>query len=104
MKEQESKELFSNLGIKTSLNKTPLLGNILLWVYKMNKITEEFLLGDKFMPAMNLKQLGFTYSACGPFTKSKELKNLCKQEILFTKMMPIELVFKMLWLMVNQKI
>ena len=63
MKEQESKELLSNLGIKTSLNKTPLLGNILLWVYKMNKITEEFLLGDKFMPAMHLKQLGFTYSA-----------------------------------------
>ena len=65
----------------------------------MNKITEEFLLGDKFMPAMNLKQLGFTYSACGPFTKSKELKNLCKQEILFTKMMLIKLAFKMLWLM-----
>ena len=27
---------------------------------------------DKFMPEMNLKQLGFTYSACGPFTKNKE--------------------------------
>ena len=24
------------------------------------------------MPEMYLKQLGFTYSACGPFTKSKE--------------------------------
>ena len=24
------------------------------------------------MPEMNLKQPGFTYSACGPFTKSKE--------------------------------
>ena len=24
------------------------------------------------MPEMHLKQLGFTYSACGPFTKSKE--------------------------------
>ena len=24
------------------------------------------------MPEMNLKQLGFTYSACGPFTKSKQ--------------------------------
>ena len=24
------------------------------------------------MPDMHLKQLGFTYSACGPFTKNKE--------------------------------
>ena len=24
------------------------------------------------MPEMNLKQLGFTYSACGPFTKNKD--------------------------------
>ena len=31
-----------------------------------------FLVGDKFMPEMHLKQTGFTYSACGPFTKSKE--------------------------------
>ena len=30
------------------------------------------LAGDKFMPQMHLKQPGFTYSACGPFTKSKE--------------------------------
>ena len=29
-------------------------------------------MGDKFMPEMNLKQPGFTYSACGPFTKNKE--------------------------------
>ena len=28
--------------------------------------------GDKFMPEMHLRQLGFTYSACGPFTKNKE--------------------------------
>ena len=39
----------------------------------MNKIVNKFLLaGDKFMPEMHLKQPGFTYSACGPFTKSKE--------------------------------
>ena len=31
-----------------------------------------FLVGDKFMPEMHLKQTGFTYSACGPFTKNKE--------------------------------
>ena len=24
------------------------------------------------MPEMHLKQSGFTYSACGPFTKNKE--------------------------------
>ena len=27
---------------------------------------------DKFMPEMHLRQLGFTYSACGLFTKNKE--------------------------------
>ena len=41
--------------------------------YKMNEIVKKFLLvGDKFMPEIHLKQLGFTYSACGPFTKNKE--------------------------------
>ena len=30
------------------------------------------LVKDKFMPEMHLKQPAFTYSACGPFTKSKE--------------------------------
>ena len=39
----------------------------------MNEIVNKFLLaGDKFMPDMNLKQPGFTYSACEPFTKNKE--------------------------------
>ena len=39
----------------------------------MNNIVNKFLLaGDKFMPEMHLKQPGFTYSACGPFTKTKE--------------------------------
>ena len=38
----------------------------------MNEIVNKFLLvGDKFMPEMNLKQSGFTYSACGPFTKKQ---------------------------------
>ena len=41
--------------------------------YKMNEIVKNFLLaGDKFMPEMDLKQLRFTYSACGPFIKNKE--------------------------------
>ena len=40
---------------------------------KMNEIVNKFLLvGDKFMPEMHLRQPGFTYSACGPFTKNKE--------------------------------
>ena len=39
----------------------------------MKEIVNKFLLaGDKFMPEVHLKQLGFTYSACGPFTKNKE--------------------------------
>ena len=39
----------------------------------MNKIVNRFLLpGDTFMPEIHLKQSGFTYSACGPFTKNKE--------------------------------
>ena len=39
----------------------------------MNEIINKFLLaGDTSMPQMNLKQPGFTYSACGPFTKNKE--------------------------------
>ena len=49
----------------------------------MNEIVNKFLLaGDKFMPEMHLKQPGFTYSACGPFTKNKErIQKLKKQEI-----------------------
>ena len=39
----------------------------------MNENANKFLLaGDKCMPKMRLRQPGFTYSACGPFTKNKE--------------------------------
>ena len=39
----------------------------------MNEIVNKLLLvGDKFMPEMHLRQPGFTYSACGPFTKNTE--------------------------------
>ena len=39
----------------------------------MNEIINKFLLaGHKFMLEMHLKQPGFTYSACGAFTKNKE--------------------------------
>ena len=58
----------------------------------MNEIINKFLLrGDKFMPEMHLRQPGFTYSACGPFTKNKERINkfmqtgntdyICKNEL-----------------------
>ena len=41
-------------------------------MYKMNKIVDKFLLaGDRFMTEMHLKQPGFTYSACGTFTKNE---------------------------------
>ena len=35
----------------------------------MNKF---LLAGDQFMQELHLKQTGFTYSACGPFTRNKE--------------------------------
>ena len=39
----------------------------------MNEIENKFLqTGDKIMPKIHLEQPGFTYSACGPFTKNKE--------------------------------
>ena len=39
----------------------------------MNEIVNKFLLaGDKIITEMHLKQPGFTYIACGPFTKNKE--------------------------------
>ena len=39
----------------------------------MNEILNKVLLaGDKIMPEMYLRQPGYTYSACDPFTKNKE--------------------------------
>ena len=54
VKEQVAKSLLSNLGIKTLLSKFPLL-NVFFWMW-----------------LLHLKQPGFTYSACGPFTRKKE--------------------------------
>ena len=53
------------------------------------------------MPEMHLRQPGFTYSACGTFTKNKEIiQKFKKQEIqaVFIKMNLIRLVFNMIWL------
>ena len=41
----------------------------------MNEIVNKFLLaGDTFMPEMHLRVPGFTYSACGSFTKKRKRK------------------------------
>ena len=74
---------------------------------KMNEIVKKFLLvGDTFMPEIHLKQPGFTYSTCGPFTKSKERieKFMQTGNTNFIKMNLIRLVVNMVWLMANQKI
>ena len=65
------------------------------------------LVGDKFMPEMHLKQLGFTYSACGPFTKNKENIEKFMQTgnaNLFAERNLIKPVFNMIWLMEKQKV
>ena len=42
----------------------------------MNEIVNKILLAEgKFMPEMNLGQLGFTWSSCRPFIKNKEKRN-----------------------------
>ena len=46
------------------------------------------LAGDKFMPEMHLRQPVFTYSAFGPFTKTKKEHQSLK----------VKLVFSMVWL------
>ena len=75
VKDQEAKGLLSSLGLETRLSKIPLFGDFFFFfsVYKTNEIVYKYLvLSDKFMPKLHLKQPGFTYSACGPFTKNKE--------------------------------
>ena len=76
-KEQEVKGLLGDLlGAKI-----PILGDILFEKYKMNAIVNKFLLaGNKLMPEMYLRQPGFTYNACGPFTKDKERIKKFKQK------------------------
>ena len=83
---KQAKRLLISLGLKTPLNKIRwsfVLNVIPLNIYKMNELVNKFLLaGDKFMPQMHLKQPGFTYSACEPFTKNrKRIQKFKKQEI-----------------------
>ena len=72
----------------------------------MNEIVNKFLLvGDKFVPQMHLKQPGFTYSVCGPFTRNKERIEKFMQtgntDVTYRNELD-KLAFNMMWLMVNQ--
>ena len=74
----------------------------------MNEIINNFsLAGEKFMPEMHLRQRGFTYSACGPFTKSKERIQKFKETGDASYIYKNELeryAFNMIWLMETLKI
>ena len=74
VKNQEAKGLLSYLGFRTPLSKVPISGNILVLIHwkAMYKMNEFLLARDKFLPEIHLKHPGFTYSACGSFTKNKE--------------------------------
>ena len=82
IKKQEASKILSSLGLKAPLSKIPLFGGILFRMlsnrYKMNKIINNFLVEEKLMPEMHIKQpdlldkSGFSYSTWGPFTKNKE--------------------------------
>ena len=65
--------MLTSLGIRTSKDKIPIMGNIFFYRYKINEIINMFLLArDKFMPEIHLRQPWFTYSAWEPFPTNKE--------------------------------
>ena len=76
----------------------------------MKVIVSKFILaGDKTMPEMYLTQPGFTYSACGPFTKNKErIEKFMQKEntdyIYKNDLDKSSFQHDMIWLMVNIKI
>ena len=74
----------------------------------MNEMVNKFLLaGDKFTHEMHLRQPGFTYSACGPFTKNKEriqnIKETGDTSFIYKNIFDL-LVFNMIWLIEILKI
>ena len=75
---------------------------------KVNEIVNRILLaGDKFMPEMHLKQSGFTYNACDPFTKNKERIQKFKETKDKSSIYKYKLdkaCFHMIWLMAILKI
>ena len=66
----------------------------------MNEIVNEEinLAEDKFMSEMHVKQTGFKYSACRPFTKNKERIKKIKETG------DSKYIFSMIWLMEILKI
>ena len=75
----------------------------------MNKIVNTILLvGDQFMPEMHLKQPGFTYRACGPFTKNKQRIEKFRQtgdtNFIYKNKLDKACFFNMTWLMAKPKI
>ena len=75
IKNQEANGSFSNAGLKIPLIKIPLIGVILMWIYKMYKILEKILVArDRSMPEIYLRQPFFK-----SFTQNKEIiQNLKK--------------------------
>ena len=78
-----------------------------LLAYKINNIVNKSLLaGNKFIPEMHLKQPGFTYRACRPFTKNKEriekFVETGNTNYIYKNNL-IKLIFNMIWHMVNTK-
>ena len=77
---QKASRLISSLRIETLLRKIPLVGLLLSQRYQQVNtrykfsgiINKSLFAGDKYIHEMHLRELGFTYSACGPFIKSKE--------------------------------
>ena len=74
----------------------------------MNEIVNKFLLAvAKFVLEIHLKQRGFTYSACGPFTKNKEIIQKFKEtgDTNYNYKNELEwLIFNMTWCMEVLKI
>ena len=74
----------------------------------MNEIVNKFLLAvAKFVLEIHLKQRGFTYSACGPFTKNKEIIQKFKEtgDTNYNYKNELEwLIFNMTWCMKILKI
>ena len=74
IKEQEAGGILSSIGIKLSMSQNSFVRSYFILKCKTNEIINKFLLaGDKFMSEVHLKQTGFTYGACDPFTKNKEI-------------------------------
>ena len=72
---------------------------MLICIKRIEVVNNFLLAGDKFIPEMHLKQPGFTYSACGPFTKSKERIQKFEEtgdRAIFTKMNLIRLALNII--------